>query len=152
MSDTERDGVALSSLDAPLGDGLEVPERALIDHFDALGDRLVPLLAGRPLSVKRVRPGQPPFMQRNASKGAPEWVRTVPVWSVSRFGGAAAPALAGGRRAAAHLRPHGPAARAGRREAPFRPPATEAGTGCPSQRSPGSGNLLGRLSSGPGGP
>ncbi|MCA0144205.1 DNA polymerase domain-containing protein [Blastococcus sp. LR1] len=79
--DTERDGVALSSLDSPLGDGLEVAKRALIDHFDAVADRLVPLLAGRPLSVKRVRPGQAPFMQRNVSKGAPEWVRTVPVWS-----------------------------------------------------------------------
>ena len=44
-------------------------------------DRLVPLLAGRPLSVKRVRPGQPPFMQRNVSKGAPDWVRTAPIWS-----------------------------------------------------------------------
>jgi bifunctional non-homologous end joining protein LigD len=79
--DSERDGVALSSLDSPLGDGLEVAKRALIDHFDAVADRLVPLLAGRPLSVKRVRPGQAPFMQRNVSKGAPEWVRTVPVWS-----------------------------------------------------------------------
>ena len=46
-----------------------------------MADRIVPLLAGRPLSVKRVRPGQPPFMQRNVSKGAPDWVRTVPVWS-----------------------------------------------------------------------
>ncbi|WP_348519646.1 ATP-dependent DNA ligase [Blastococcus sp. CT_GayMR20] len=27
------------------------------------------------------RPGSPPFMQRNVSKGAPDWVRTVPVWS-----------------------------------------------------------------------
>jgi DNA ligase D-like protein (predicted polymerase) len=41
----------------------------------------VPQLAGRPLSVKRVRPGQEPFMQRNVSKGAPDWVRTVAVWS-----------------------------------------------------------------------
>lgn len=79
--DDERDGVALSSLDSPLGDGLEVTKRALVDHFDAVADRLVPLLAGRPLSVKRVRPGQQPFMQRNVSKGAPAWVRTVPVWS-----------------------------------------------------------------------
>lgn len=79
--DEERDGVALSSLDAPLGDGLGVTKRDLVDHFDAVADRLVPVLAGRPLSVKRVRPGQPPFMQRNVSKGAPEWVRTVPVWS-----------------------------------------------------------------------
>jgi DNA ligase D-like protein (predicted polymerase) len=46
-----------------------------------VADRLVPQLAGRPLSVKRVRPGQQPFMQRNVSKGAPDWVRTVAVWS-----------------------------------------------------------------------
>jgi DNA ligase D-like protein (predicted polymerase) len=31
--------------------------------------------------VKRVRPGQEPFMQRNVAKGAPDWVRTVPIWS-----------------------------------------------------------------------
>ena len=79
--DEERHGVALSSLDSPLGDGLEVAKRALVDHFDAVADRLVPLLAGRPLSVKRVRPGSPPFMQRNVSRGAPDWVRTAPVWS-----------------------------------------------------------------------
>ncbi|MGY2004567.1 DNA polymerase domain-containing protein [Blastococcus sp. SYSU DS1024] len=79
----ERDGVPLSSLDSPLGDGLGVSKRALVDHLDAVADRLVPLLAGRPLSVMRVRPGQAPFMQRNVSKGAPAWVRTVPVWAES---------------------------------------------------------------------
>ncbi len=79
--DEERDGVTLSSLDAPLGDGLEVTKRALVDYADAVADRLVPQLAGRPLSVKRVRPGQAPFMQRNVSKGAPGWVRTAPMWS-----------------------------------------------------------------------
>ncbi|SDO71889.1 DNA polymerase domain-containing protein [Geodermatophilus sp. DSM 45219] len=81
MVDDERDGVRLTSLDAPLGDGLEVTKGELVDHLDAFADRLVPQLAGRPLSVKRVRPGQEPFMQRNVAKGAPEWVRTVPVWS-----------------------------------------------------------------------
>lgn len=81
MAEEERDGVALSSLDAPLGDGLEVTKRDLVDYYDAVADRLVPLLAGRPLSVKRVRPGQEPFMQRNVSKGAPDWVRTAPMWS-----------------------------------------------------------------------
>ena len=79
--DDERDGVALSSLDQPLGDGLGVTKGDLVDYLDAVADRLVALLAGRPLSVKRVRPGQVPFMQRNVAKGAPEWVRTVPVWS-----------------------------------------------------------------------
>jgi bifunctional non-homologous end joining protein LigD len=81
MTDEERDGVRLSSLDSPLGDGLEVTKGDLVDHLDAFADRLVPLLSGRPLSVKRVRPGQEPFMQRNVSKGAPDWVKTVAVWS-----------------------------------------------------------------------
>ena len=77
----ERDGVRLTSLDAPLGDGLGVTKRDLVDHLDAFSDRLVPLLAGRPLSIVRVRPGQAPFMQKNVVKGAPEWVRTVGVWA-----------------------------------------------------------------------
>ena len=81
MAEETRDGVALSSLDAPLGDGLEVTKGDLIDYVDAFADRLLPQLEGRPLSVKRVRPGQEPFMQRNVSKGAPDWVRTVAVWS-----------------------------------------------------------------------
>jgi len=80
-SDEERDGVRLSSLDSPLGDGLEVTKRDLVDHLDAFADRLVPLLAGRPLTIKRVRPGAEPFIQRDVPKGAPEWVRTVPTWS-----------------------------------------------------------------------
>jgi bifunctional non-homologous end joining protein LigD len=81
MVDDERDGVRLTSLDSPLGDGLEVTKRDLVDHLDAFADRLVPLLAGRPLTVKRVRPGAEPFIQRDVPKGAPEWVRTVATWS-----------------------------------------------------------------------
>ena len=57
MAEEERDGVRLTSLDQPLGDGLEVTKGDLVDYLDAVADRLVPLLAGRPLSVKRVRPG-----------------------------------------------------------------------------------------------
>jgi DNA ligase D-like protein (predicted polymerase) len=81
MTDDERNGVRLTSLDQPLGDDLGVTKGDLVDYLDAVADRMVPLLAGRPLSVKRVRPGQAPFMQRNVSKGAPDWVRTAPVWS-----------------------------------------------------------------------
>ena len=77
----ERNGVRLTSLDQPLGDDLGVTKGDLVEYLDAVADRMVPLLAGRPLSVKRVRPGQAPFMQRNVSKGAPDWVRTAPVWS-----------------------------------------------------------------------
>lgn len=80
-TDEERDGVRLSSLDSPLGDGLDVTKRDLVDHLDAFADRLVPLLADRPLTVKRVRPGAEPFIQRDVPKGAPEWVRTVATWS-----------------------------------------------------------------------
>ncbi len=81
MATEELDGVALSSLDAPLGDGLGVTKGDLVAYLDAVAARMLPGLAGRPLSVMRVRPGQAPFMQRNVSKGAPEWVRTVPVWA-----------------------------------------------------------------------
>src|ERR1700750_1929842 len=81
MAEEERDGVRLTSLDQPLGGDLDATKGALGDYLDAVADRMVPLLAGRPLSVKRVRPGQAPFMQRNVSKGAPDWVRTVAVWS-----------------------------------------------------------------------
>jgi len=80
-AEEERDGVRLTSLDSALGDGLDVTKRDLVDHLDAFADRLVPLLAGRPLSIVRVRPGQAPFMQKNVVKGAPEWVRTVSVWA-----------------------------------------------------------------------
>jgi DNA ligase D len=81
VEEEERDGVRLTSLDSPLGDGLEVTKRDLVDHLDAFAERIVPLLAGRPLSIVRVRPGQAPFMQKNVVKGAPDWVRTVPVWA-----------------------------------------------------------------------
>jgi DNA ligase D-like protein (predicted polymerase) len=81
MTDEERDGVRLSSLGSPLGDGLGVTKGDLVDHLDAFADRLVPLLAGRPLTIKRVRPGAAPFIQRDVPKGAPDWVRTVATWS-----------------------------------------------------------------------
>src|SRR5262245_12349950 len=46
-----------------------------------MSDRIVPVLARRPLSVIRVRPWQVAFMQKNVPKGAPDWVRTVDVWA-----------------------------------------------------------------------
>ncbi len=81
MAEDERDGVRLTSLDSPLGDGLDATKGDLVDYLDGFADRLVPQLAGRPLTIKRVRPGAAPFMQKNVMKGAPEWVRTVTVWS-----------------------------------------------------------------------
>jgi bifunctional non-homologous end joining protein LigD len=79
----ERDGVALTNLDQPLFDGAEATKRDLVDYLDAVAGRLVPYLAGRPLSVLRVRPGQEPFMQKNVPKYAPDWIRTVTLWAES---------------------------------------------------------------------
>jgi len=75
-----RHDVELTNLDAPLADGAET-KRELVDYLDAVADRIVPVLTGRPLSVVRVRPGQPPFMQKNLPKYTPEWVRTTNVWA-----------------------------------------------------------------------
>ncbi|MCO7221610.1 DNA polymerase domain-containing protein [Klenkia sp. PcliD-1-E] len=75
------DEVRFSSLDDELGDGLGVTKRALVEHYDAFADRLVPLLAGRPLTMVRIRPGAAAFVQRDIPKGAPGWVRTAATWS-----------------------------------------------------------------------
>ena len=77
----ERDGISFTSLDQPLYDGAGGTKRDLVDYLDAVSDRIVPELAGRPLSVVRVRPGQQPFMQKNLPAYAPGWIRTVGVWA-----------------------------------------------------------------------
>lgn len=80
-ADETRDGVALTNLDQPLFDGSGVNKRDLVDYLDAVADRIVPQLRDRPLSVVRVRPGQPPFMQKNLPRYTPDWVRRVPIWA-----------------------------------------------------------------------
>jgi len=77
----ERDGVPLTNLDQPLFDGAEATKRDLVDYLDAMAGRMIPVLAGRPLSVIRVRPGQQPFMQKNVPGYTPPWVRTVSLWA-----------------------------------------------------------------------
>src|SRR5918996_2248046 len=76
-----RDGVPLTNLDQPLFDNAQATKRDLVYYVDAMTERLIPELRDRPLSVIRVRPGQPPFMQKNVPKYTPEWVRTVPLWA-----------------------------------------------------------------------
>ena len=44
-------GVELSHLDQPVFDGAEATKRDLVDYLDAVRERIIPLLAGRPLSV-----------------------------------------------------------------------------------------------------
>jgi DNA ligase D len=76
-----RADVELTNLDQPLFDGEDTTKRELVDYLDAVRDRILPGLRGRPLSVIRVRPGQPPFMQKNVPKYTPDWVATTPVWA-----------------------------------------------------------------------
>jgi DNA ligase D len=80
-SDDERDGVPLTNLDQPLFDGAEATKRDLVDYLDGVRDRILPVLADRPLSVIRVHRGQDAFMQKNVPKYTPEWVPTVPYWA-----------------------------------------------------------------------
>ena len=77
----ERAGVALTNLDQPLFDGAGATKRDLVDYLDAVRDRILPVLADRPLSVIRVHRGQDAFMQKNVPKYAPDWVRTVRLWA-----------------------------------------------------------------------
>lgn len=80
-ADEERDGVPLTHLDQPLSDDGDVTKRDLVDYLDAVRTRILPGLEGRPLSVIRVRPGQPGFMQKNVPKYAPSWIPTVQLWA-----------------------------------------------------------------------
>ncbi|HKN98612.1 MAG TPA: ATP-dependent DNA ligase [Pseudonocardiaceae bacterium] len=82
-SGEQRDGVSLTNLDQPLFDGASASKRDLVNYLDALSDRILPVLRGRPLSVVRVLRGQDPFMQKNVPKYTPDWVRTVSVWAES---------------------------------------------------------------------
>ncbi|GAB3928723.1 ATP-dependent DNA ligase [Kribbella albertanoniae] len=79
--DETRDGVDLTNLDAPLFDGAEATKRDLVDYLDAVHEWMLPELRERPLSVMRIRPGQPAFMQKNVPKYTPGWVRTTSVWA-----------------------------------------------------------------------
>jgi DNA ligase D len=79
--DETRDGVGLTNLDQPLFDGAEATKRDLVDYLDAVHERMLPGLRERPLSVVRIRPGQPKFMQKNVPKYTPDWVKTVSVWA-----------------------------------------------------------------------
>jgi bifunctional non-homologous end joining protein LigD len=83
VADEERDGVQLTHLDQALFDGSAATKRDLVDYLDAASGYLVPQLTDRPLSVVRVRPGQPPFMQKNVPKYTPAWVRTISLWAES---------------------------------------------------------------------
>src|SRR5689334_14798862 len=80
-SEESREGVPLTHLDEPLFDGADATKRDLVDYVEQLAARMVPHLRNRPLSVIRVRPGQPPFMQKNLPTYTPDWVESVSIWA-----------------------------------------------------------------------
>src|SRR5918994_4953054 len=75
------DDVSFTHLDEELFDGAGATKRDLVDYFDAVEAGILPCLTDRPLSVIRVRPGQPPFMQKNLPKYTPDWVPRVSIWA-----------------------------------------------------------------------
>ncbi len=77
----QRAGVDLTNLDQPLSPDAGATKRDLVDYLDAVADRMLPGLVGRPLTVLRVLRGQAPFMQKNVPKYTPDWVKTVPIWA-----------------------------------------------------------------------
>ncbi|WP_395307549.1 ATP-dependent DNA ligase [Mycobacterium sp. AMU20-3851] len=80
-ADEHRSGVDLTNLDQPLTPEAGASKRDLVDYLDAVADRILPGLAGRPLTVLRVLRGRAPFMQKNVPKYTPDWVQTVPIWA-----------------------------------------------------------------------
>ena len=69
----------LTNLDEPLFTDAGAVKRDLVEYVEALGDRFVPVLAGRALSVIRVLRGQAPFMQKNLPAYAPDSIPTLEV-------------------------------------------------------------------------
>lgn len=82
-TEEERDGVSFTNLDQPLFEGAGATKRDLVDYLDAVRDRILPVLAGRPLSVIRVHRGQDAFMQKHVPRYTPDWVRTLEWWAES---------------------------------------------------------------------
>jgi bifunctional non-homologous end joining protein LigD len=81
MAGEERDGITFTHLDQELFDGAGASKSELVDYLDAVSERMLPGVRDRPLSVIRIRPGQPAFMQKNLPKYTPEWVARVSIWA-----------------------------------------------------------------------
>jgi bifunctional non-homologous end joining protein LigD len=77
----ESEDVTFTHLDEPLFDGSNATKRDLVEYLDAVSERIIRELEGRPLSVIRVHRGHEAFMQKNVPKYAPAWVQTVRSWA-----------------------------------------------------------------------
>jgi bifunctional non-homologous end joining protein LigD len=54
----QREGIDLTNLDQPLGPDAGATNRDLVDYLDAVADRMLPGLVGRPPTVLRVLRGR----------------------------------------------------------------------------------------------
>jgi len=81
MTGQQRAGVELTNLDQQLAADAGATKGDLVDYLDAVADRILPVLTGRPLTVLRVLRGRAPFMQKNLPRYTPDWVPTVTIWA-----------------------------------------------------------------------
>jgi bifunctional non-homologous end joining protein LigD len=80
--------VRLTNLDKPLFPDDGYTKGDLISYYYNAAPLLLPFLADRPVVMQRVPDGiyGEAFYEKQAPKGAPEWVRTVPVASSGAYG------------------------------------------------------------------
>ena len=78
-SDVEFDGVEISRPDKELWRQLGVTKRAYLEYLAVVGDRMLPWLRERPLTLVRAPDGVEAhrYYQKDAPKHTPEWIATV---------------------------------------------------------------------------
>ena len=81
MTGQQRAGVELTNLDQQLAADAGATKGDLVDYLDAVADRILPVLTGRPLTVLRALRGRAPFMQKNLPRYTPDWVSAVTIWA-----------------------------------------------------------------------
>lgn len=81
----ESPGLVLSNLDKVFWPAEGYTKGDLIEYYRSVADRLLPYLADRPLVLTRFPDGieGKSFYQKDAPDFAPEWIRTVRIWSDS---------------------------------------------------------------------
>src|SRR5439155_7889173 len=81
--------VKLSSPDRILFPGDGITKGDLFEYYRKIGPAIVPHLRDRPFTMKRYREGStgPPFFQKQAPKGMPDWIPTRQFRTWPREGG-----------------------------------------------------------------
>jgi bifunctional non-homologous end joining protein LigD len=85
--DVEGRKLKLTNLEKILYPAAGFTKGQVLDYYVRIAPVLVPLLAGRPLTMKRYPEGvgadQEYFFEKNAPMHRPDWVKTAPIWSGS---------------------------------------------------------------------